>query len=86
MPVTLARKTVDSFTFSDGTSVPPGTTVVGCSLGLHLDSAFYPDAETFDGFRFSRMQKEDGIEADSKRSLVASRPDWLIFGYGRHAW
>lgn len=44
----------------------------------------YTDAETFDGFRFERMRKQEGD--NSKHMLVSLDLDYLLFGHGRHVW
>jgi cytochrome P450 len=69
-------------------------------LLLYIVTAFHPDADTFDGFRFSRMQEEaaraghNDIEVVSEekaasgmftRQMVSTTTDHIIFGHGRHA-
>ena len=45
----------------------------------------YVDPEIFDGLRFEKMRGKEG-EPQSKHSLVSLDLDYLLFGYGRHAW
>jgi cytochrome P450 len=60
----------------------------------------HPNADTFDGFRFSRAREEaartghNDVEVDSEekaasgmfnRHMVSTAPDHLVFGHGRHA-
>ena len=44
----------------------------------------YTDPDTFDGFRFENMRKQEGEEA--KHTLVSLDLDYLLFGHGRSAW
>jgi cytochrome P450 len=63
-------------------------------------TALHPDADKFDGFRFSRMREDaaraghNDVEVDSKekatagivrQQMVSTAPDHIIFGHGRHA-
>ena len=45
----------------------------------------YVDPEIFDGLRFEKMRGKEG-EAQSKHTLVSLNLDYILFGYGRHAW
>ncbi|KAJ6548532.1 cytochrome P450 [Mycena capillaripes] len=99
VPASLGRKVVakDGFTFSDGTTIPHGAMLVVPSAAMHLDEDFYPQADVFDGFRFSRMREavpaHRGNDAAGKseetspfnRHMVSTGPDHLVFGHGRHA-
>jgi len=98
-PVSLGRKVVakDGFTFSDGTTIPHGATLMVPSEAMQLDEDNYLQADVFDGFRFSRMRealpahKGDDAAGESEgpglfnRHMVSTGPDHLIFGHGRHA-
>jgi len=73
------RRVVKDFTFSDGTIVPAGTHICANAWGVHRDDKYYPNANTFDGFRFV---KEDG----TNQPLMATPTlDYLGFGHGRPA-
>ena len=48
----LGRTVLQDFTFSDGTTVPAGSTLYVNSYGLHHDEQLFPSPHTFDGFRF----------------------------------
>ena len=72
------------FTFSDGTIVPKGTTVVAAARSIHRDEANYESALDFDPFRFSRLREGDGEGV--KHQLVSTTSEFLSFGHGRHAW
>ena len=45
---------------------------------------YYPDPETFDGFRFHKMRQQEG--GSSKHLLASLDLDYVLFGHGRHAW
>jgi cytochrome P450 len=77
------RKVVKPFTFSDGRKVTPGETLAAPANAIHLDDQIYENAESFDGFRFSKLRKQD---ESAKHLSVSISPDYLAFGYGRHPW
>jgi len=81
--VTMTRKALKDFTFSDGTRIPKGGIVSVASLYRHRDDDVYPHAGTFDGFRFSEIREED---EGTKHQMVATSTEYLPFGHGRHAW
>ena len=81
--VTLSRKAVKDFTFSDGTLIPKGTRINAGLVALHHDGALYENPELFDPFRFADMG-EDGDGA--KHQFVSTSPGYLSFGHGLHAW
>ncbi|KAJ7203650.1 cytochrome P450 [Mycena pura] len=89
----MVRKVVakDGFAFSDGTVIPHGAILSVPIIEVHRDPALYPDADTFDGFRFSRMREEavDSTEKPApkmvREQMVSTTPDHIIFGHGRHA-
>jgi len=81
--LSMTRKALQDFTFSDGTFVPKGTTVSVASGAMHHDEANYANAAVFDGFRFANMREGDGEAA--KHQMVSTNADYLPFGHGRHA-
>ncbi|KAI9571037.1 cytochrome P450 [Boletus coccyginus] len=81
--VSLSRKAIKDFTFSDGTFIPKGTTVVVPSRSLHLDNEHYENAHVFDPFRFSDMRDEEG--EGTKHHFVSTSIEYLPFGHGKHA-
>ncbi|KAH7906708.1 cytochrome P450 [Hygrophoropsis aurantiaca] len=81
--LSMSRKALKDFTFSDGTFIPKGTIVSVASRAIHHDSGIYDDADRFDPFRFADLRAEDG-EA-MKHQMVSTNPDFLSFGHGRHA-
>lgn len=67
--------------------LPQGSRVSISAWGIHHDEDIYPNAYTFDAFRFSRPH-ENGMVADDKKDahlLVSPSEDYLPFGFGRHA-
>ncbi|KAG6915977.1 hypothetical protein DXG01_009029 [Tephrocybe rancida] len=49
------------------------------------NQATYTDPSVFDGFRFSKM-REQQAEGFSCHQMVALTPEYIVFGYGKHAW
>ena len=82
MTVSMHRKVVKPFTFSNGVHLPIGTSVVVPSAALHCDSELYTDPNVFDAFRFCKADPR-GIE---KSQLVTTDVTYVAFGHGRHAW
>ena len=76
---------MSDFTLSDGTFLPAGTFVAANLTGVHHDDSYYPDADKFDGFRFSKL-RERRSEESAKHQMVFTSPEYLAFGLGRHAW
>ncbi|KAF9237107.1 cytochrome P450 [Melanogaster broomeanus] len=81
--VTLSRKAMKDFTFSDGTVIPKGTVVVVASAAAHHDNEFYKNADMFDPFRFSNMRDEAGEGV--MHQFVSTGPEYLPFGHGSHS-
>lgn len=49
-----------------------------------MDPELYPEPESFDAFRFSKL-REEYPEMDGRFQYVASNTSSMAFGYGRHA-
>ncbi|KJA16226.1 hypothetical protein HYPSUDRAFT_47536 [Hypholoma sublateritium FD-334 SS-4] len=81
--LSVSRKALKDFTFSNGITVPAGTFVAFATHSTHHDDHVYPDADTFDGFRFSEKREGDG--EGIKHQMVALSHDYITFGTGRHA-
>jgi cytochrome P450 len=84
--VSLKRKTLKDYNLSDGTFIPKGTHVSVASQAIHLDPDLYENAETFDGFRFSRMREAGKGGQALQHQMITTAPEFLTFGHGRHAW
>ncbi|KAI9463826.1 cytochrome P450 [Boletus coccyginus] len=82
--VSLARKALKDFKFSDGTFIPKGTSVAVASRSLHYDEHFYKNPELFEPFRFVHMCETDARNGP-KHQLVSTTTEYLTFGHGRHA-
>ncbi|EGN97958.1 hypothetical protein SERLA73DRAFT_182766 [Serpula lacrymans var. lacrymans S7.3] len=81
--VSMNRKALKPFTFSNGTVIPAGTHVAVASASTHLDEANYANASEFDPFRFADMREKCGEE--TKHQLVSTDVGYVTFGYGKHA-
>jgi cytochrome P450 len=79
----MTRAVLKDFTFSDGTIVPRGAYVLVPMHAMCLDDSLYPNASTFDAFRFSKLRKEPGNE--SRFQFVTTSPTHINFGHGRDA-
>jgi cytochrome P450 len=76
----LTRVAVNDFTFSDGTTIPRGSTISVSTHNVHFNDKVYEDPLRFDGFRFSKI-----MEVSAKKvGMVLSNQDHLSFGRGRH--
>jgi cytochrome P450 len=70
-----------SFTLSDGTYIPRGTSIAVAGEAMALDSAFYgPDPDKFDGRRFLNA---DGKPASPEREFHGIEPGNAMWGAGR---
>ncbi|KDR66030.1 hypothetical protein GALMADRAFT_162272 [Galerina marginata CBS 339.88] len=81
--LTLNRKVMKDFTFSNGVIVPAGTEIAAATYSTHMDNQNYDRPTEFQGFRFADMRDEVGESI--KHQFVSLTPDFLTFGTGRHA-
>ncbi|KZS89033.1 cytochrome P450 [Sistotremastrum niveocremeum HHB9708] len=82
----MTRRSRRDYTFSDGSFVPAGTTISAAASWIHLDPEYYgEDAHEFDGFRFSKQAEADVESGKSHYSLITMSPEFLLWGYGKHA-
>jgi cytochrome P450 len=85
--VGLKRLALRPFTFSNGVTIPAGTLLALPLHSVHTDEEIYPNADEFDGFRFFRLREKEGDDVlVARHQLVATSPELLGFGLGRHAW
>jgi cytochrome P450 len=82
----MNRLAIRPFTFSNGVTIPAGTTIAAPACAIHMDEEIYSDPQQFDGFRFSKLSALDGDVAQTKHQAVTTSPKHLAFGLGRHAW
>ncbi|KAF8471577.1 cytochrome P450 [Russula ochroleuca] len=55
------RLALRPFTFSNGVAVPAGTFVAIPASAAHTDERIYPNANEFDGFRFSKLRETESV-------------------------
>jgi hypothetical protein len=89
--VALPRKSLVSYTFPDGTVVPPGMIISAAPTGAQHDEEYYERAEEFDGLRFWKLRDGDATKGldgseELKHRLTSASPGFLAFGAGRHIW
>ncbi|EJD49232.1 cytochrome P450 [Auricularia subglabra TFB-10046 SS5] len=78
--VSLDRKAMRDFEFSNGMVIKKGQIVSAAVRATHHDPAVYTNAETFDGFRFYNP-----VEPALSDRMTSPSADFLFFGSGRHA-
>ena len=82
--VSITRKAMKDFTFSDGTFIPKGTIIGVATRCLHHDEKFYKNPNVFQPLRFAKMHEEDSKGA--KYQFASTTTEYLSFGHGKHAW
>ncbi|EGN97697.1 hypothetical protein SERLA73DRAFT_75354 [Serpula lacrymans var. lacrymans S7.3] len=80
--VSMLRKAMKDFTFSDGTVVPAGSLISIASFPTHLDNEIYNNPNAFEPFRFA---PEDGEGINPRNQMTSINSEYLPFGLGRHA-
>ncbi|KAF6750322.1 cytochrome P450 [Ephemerocybe angulata] len=84
--ISMRRKVMKDFVFTNGTVVPAGVTVAVASGEIQIDPEYYEDPRTFKGFRFSDMRENGSDELDPLRhQMISLDPTYMLFGFGRHA-
>jgi len=82
----LRRLALRPFTFSNGVTIPAGTLLALPVHSVHMDEEIYPNAQDFDGFRFSNLREVEGdVDMATSHQLVTTSAELLGFGLGRHA-
>ena len=81
MLVSLRRKAIAPFTFSDGLSVGIGDVACIPMRAIMSDEHNYPNAAEFDGYRFI-----DESKTTQKAKLTDVDSKFPIWGFGRRAW
>ena len=83
----MGRIAMKDVTLADGTRIPQGTMVSAAAHPTHHDDTLFPDAGTFDAFRFARMRAAGERQSASvKHQFTSTSPEFLPFGHGHHAW
>ncbi|KAI4213103.1 MAG: hypothetical protein LQ351_004257 [Letrouitia transgressa] len=75
--LTMQRKAIQDYTFSDGTFVPAGNGVCVPQEALMHDPAVYPSPTEFNGYRF--VTKEAGVLRSSSKF---THPSWSFPFWG----
>lgn len=85
MPV--KRVAIRDYTFSDGQTIPAGTTIAVPASHTHFDPSVYENPLEFDGFRFLKMKERSRLDGnpDKKFDMISTSAQFLPFGHGRHA-
>ncbi|KAI0795967.1 cytochrome P450 [Abortiporus biennis] len=86
--LTMFRKAMKDFAFSDGTVVPSGTFVAAPELPLHHDEEFYGCPNIFNPWRFSDktlLPPTTLTASEGKFQFVTTSPEYLAFGHGKNA-
>ncbi|GJJ09828.1 hypothetical protein Clacol_004052 [Clathrus columnatus] len=91
--LTSPRLAMVDYVFSNGIRLPKDALVAVPTIARHMDDEVFPNAKTFDGFRFCKPQSATddrgdsvnraGTSASSKLTTLSS--DYLLFGLGEHA-
>lgn len=74
----------NGFTFHDGLNIPQGTHIAAASCIHNKNEEVFEDPETFDGFRFSKLQAE-ADDVNVKYQITSPAMNNLFFGVGKHA-
>lgn len=82
--ITFERVVHRPYTLSSGLTIPAHTTIGIPTQAITMDPDLYPDPETYDPWRFSKLRKES-VENEGKAQYVATNAASMSFGYGRHA-
>lgn len=81
-PASLNRLALREIPLSDGTVIPKGATIA-VSAHINEDESIYPNASTYDGYRFYKKRQEPGNE--HRFQLVTTTRESFGFGHGIHA-
>lgn len=80
---TMARRVMKPFRFSNGVSPPIGTVISTHVYAMHMNESIYPNAHTFDGFRF--VKPDSDTEGKAKETMYSTSVNYMPFSHGRHA-
>ncbi|KAF9235147.1 cytochrome P450 [Melanogaster broomeanus] len=80
--LTMFRRAMKDFTFSDGTVIPKGTSLAFATQSTHLANEHYENTDVFDPFRFSNIRDERTERVSSTNSQPAP-PELSISPAGR---
>ena len=80
----MQRVVLKPFTFSNGHTVPVGTTLSAPLVSMHHDTAYHANANQFEPWRYFDMRQPEGD--GHKNQLASTSAEYLAFGHGKHAW
>ncbi|KAI2697753.1 hypothetical protein CBS147332_8736 [Penicillium roqueforti] len=78
----MNRLALKQIVLSDGTVIPKGANMFVSTKTLEDDN-IYPNAGTYDGYRFYNKRQQPGNE--HKHQFVATTSEHFVFGHGVHA-
>lgn len=76
---------VDNLTTEDGILLPKGSMVSVLAHPAQCDESLYENPLEFNPFRFSTLRESSTSSTSSQHSFVATGPNFLPFGHGRHS-
>ncbi|KAM6492377.1 Cytochrome P450 [Amanita muscaria] len=79
----IQRKAVKDLTFSNGVTVPAGSTIAVPLAPTQIYPEYYTDPGSFDGFRFEKMRDKEGM--GNKHQLISVDSCYVLFGGGGRA-
>lgn len=82
--MSLVREAQKDYTFSNGVKIRKGHFVGTTLQAVHYDGNIYDDPKEFRPWRF--VDAEVDKEGINTKQFVATGPDFLSFGFGKHAW
>ncbi|KAI1506099.1 cytochrome P450 [Biscogniauxia marginata] len=85
MFVSSRRRVLKGITLSNGQYIPPGLDLELPSYAIYRDSEFYPDGDTFDGFRAYKLRQGASPEENARNQFVNVGESNPGFGFGRNA-
>ncbi|RGP62929.1 cytochrome p450 [Fusarium sporotrichioides] len=68
-----------------GVHLPLGSRVSISAWGVHHDEDIYPNAYTYDAFRFAQLPQDGDDHSSNSHRMVSTSEKYLSFGYGKHA-
>ncbi|XP_014550059.1 hypothetical protein COCVIDRAFT_116609 [Bipolaris victoriae FI3] len=81
----FTRRALKGIHLSNGQYIPAGVLVEVPSAAVYTDSAYFPGAADFDGFRHSKLRQGGSASDHARNQFVTTNEANTFFGYGRHA-
>ncbi|KIJ50512.1 hypothetical protein M422DRAFT_245133 [Sphaerobolus stellatus SS14] len=85
LSVSIQRKALKDYTFSNGIRVPKGVMVSAAAYQRHHDEEIYKYAAIFDPWRFHNIREKEEGNAQNLVNLVSTSSQYIAFGYGPRA-